>query len=72
MENFWQFAAVFAIAALFFAYGASTKRIPMNIRTAGEIAFASAAVVVVFAFLSGGHGCSDRHEARDPAEWSAR
>ena len=64
-DSFWQFAAVFVIAALFFAYGASTKGVPMNIKTLGEIAFAAASIVLVFAFLSGGKGCTVASDVGD-------
>ena len=72
MENLWQFPAVFALAFAFFSYGASTKGMPRTWRTRLEIAGAALAVVLVFAFLSGGEGCSSAHNERDPAEWSAR
>jgi len=57
METATQFLLTFIGAALFFLYGARSKNLPITWRSAREIAAAALAVVVVFAFLSGGKGC---------------
>jgi len=54
LENWWQFAACF-VAIFVFALANEEK---MTARSALDIAKGAAAVVVVFAFLSGGNGCS--------------
>lgn len=59
-ENWPQFAACFFIALAFFFRGAAANKIPITVRTAGEIATAAAAVVLLFVFLSGGRGCSSQ------------
>lgn len=58
MENIWQFVAVFIGSALFFAYGAISKGIVIDKNEAVGIAQAAAAIVLIFAFLSGGKGCT--------------
>jgi len=53
-----QFALVGWGAVCLFAAGARAKRIPFTWRTGLEIAQAAAIVVLLFALLSEGRGCS--------------
>jgi hypothetical protein len=60
-----QFALIGWVAACLFAAGARSKGIAMNRRTWLEIAQAAVIVVLLFALLSEGRGCS-RFSTVDP------
>lgn len=53
-----QFALLFWAAAALFAEGARQKKIAFNLKTWAEIAMAAVIVVLLFALLSEGRGCS--------------
>lgn len=59
----YQFALVGGASACFFAIGARSKDIPLNRRTWFEIAQGVAIVVLLFALLSEGRGCSRSPDA---------
>jgi len=58
MDTLLQFIATFVGAALFFMWGAHSKGIAITMKSAWEIIQAAAAIVLIFAFLSGGRGCT--------------
>ena len=53
-----QFGLLFWLAACLFASGARAKSIPMGWRTWAEIFQAAGIVVILFALMSEGRGCS--------------
>lgn len=53
-----QFALLAWAAACLFEHGARAKNIPLNLKTWSEIAAAVFIVVLLFALLSEGRGCS--------------
>lgn len=53
-----QFALLAWAAAALFAEGARQKQIAFNLKTWSEIAMATVIVVLLFALLSDGRGCS--------------
>ncbi len=54
----YQFALLGWAAAALFAEGARQKKIAFNLKTWAEIAMATVIVVLLFALLSDGRGCS--------------
>ncbi len=61
----WQFALLGWLSVCFFAFGARSKGIALNRRTWFEIAQAALIVVILFALVSDGRGCS-RGPTLDP------
>jgi branched-subunit amino acid ABC-type transport system permease component len=53
-----QFAIVGGVSAFFFAYGAKSNGLKLNLRTWSEIAQACAISVFLFAIMSEGRGCT--------------
>lgn len=54
MANWWQFAAVFLIVMVF---GLANEK-TLTMKAAIDILKGALSIVVIFAFLSGGRGCS--------------
>jgi hypothetical protein len=54
----YQFALLGWAAAALFAEGARQKKIALNLKAWAEIAMATVIVVLLFALLSDGRGCS--------------